>query len=255
MQTTSRSEPRPATCYPSRVSTLRDGWEESARDWIAWARKPGFDSYWRFHRDQFLEIVPPAGRRTIDVGCGEGRLSRDLKARGHVVVGVDGSQTLVDAAREADPSIEVHCADAAKLPLESACADLVVAFMSLHDVDDLDGALAEIARVLEPKGTLALAVVHPINSAGKFASDDPNAPFVLEESYLDRRRYTDRFERDGMRMTFHSIHRSLDAYSRALERAGFVIEAIREHKSPAGTVRAAGWDRVPLFLHVRARRG
>jgi Methyltransferase domain len=37
---------------------------------------------------------------------GEGRLSRDLKARGHTVVGVDASPTMVAAAREADPAID-----------------------------------------------------------------------------------------------------------------------------------------------------
>ena len=34
-----------------------------ARDAIAWFRTPGHDSYWRYHRDQFLEILPPPGKR------------------------------------------------------------------------------------------------------------------------------------------------------------------------------------------------
>ena len=78
-------------------------WEEHARDAIAWFRTPGHDSYWRYHRDQFLEILPPPGKRTFDVGCGEGRLSRDLKALGHKVAGCDTSQTMIEAARKADP--------------------------------------------------------------------------------------------------------------------------------------------------------
>jgi hypothetical protein len=40
---------------------LRDAWEEHAAKFIAWARKADHDSYWRFHRDQFLELVPPPG--------------------------------------------------------------------------------------------------------------------------------------------------------------------------------------------------
>ena len=96
---------------------LREPWEANAARWIAWARAPGHDSYWRFHRDQFLELLPPPGRLAVDLGCGEGRLPRDLKARGYDVVGVEASPTLAAAAREADPSIEVHCADAAAVPL------------------------------------------------------------------------------------------------------------------------------------------
>src|SRR5919108_881746 len=112
---------------------LAAAWEEHAAEFVAWARKPDHDSYWLFHRDQFLELLPPPGRRTLDLGCGEGRLARDLKALGHEVVGLDASPTLVAAAREADPELEVHVADAARLPFADAAFDLVVAFMSLQD--------------------------------------------------------------------------------------------------------------------------
>ena len=39
---------------------LRDAWERNAADWDRWARKPGHDSYWRFHRER-LELVPLRG--------------------------------------------------------------------------------------------------------------------------------------------------------------------------------------------------
>jgi SAM-dependent methyltransferase len=82
---------------------LGDFWERQAEDWVRWAREPGHDSYWRFHRNCFLELLPPAGRLTVDVGCGEGRLARDLRALGHTVIAVDRSPTMVRHAREADP--------------------------------------------------------------------------------------------------------------------------------------------------------
>ncbi|MBY8853714.1 methyltransferase domain-containing protein, partial [Saccharothrix sp. MB29] len=73
---------------------------EQARNWIAWVRRPGFDSYWRY-RDAFFALVPAAGGATLDLGCGEGRVSRDLGGRGHRVTGVDASPTLLEAARQA----------------------------------------------------------------------------------------------------------------------------------------------------------
>ena len=39
--------------------SLRDAWESEARNWIAWARAPGHDSYWKFHRDAFPSSLPP----------------------------------------------------------------------------------------------------------------------------------------------------------------------------------------------------
>jgi SAM-dependent methyltransferase len=227
---------------------LRDAWERNAADWVRWARKPGHDSYWRFHRDRFLSIVPAPGGLTLDVGCGEGRVSRDLAARGHRVIGVDASATMVAAAREEDPGGEYVVADAAKLPFGDAEADLVVAFMSLMDVDDMSASVAELARVLEPGGRLALAVVHPINSAHELDREHPEDRLVLVEDYFDRRRYTDTIERDDVKMTFESRHWTLEDYFNALLGAGFRIELLREIGDPEHP----RWSRYPLFLHVLA---
>ena len=227
--------------------SLRDAWEMRAGEWIAWVRTPGHDSYDRYHRDQFLPLVPPPGRRTLDVGCGEGRLTRHLASLGHHVVGIDASPTLVAAARASAPDMELHVADAAALPFGDASFDLVVSFMCLHDVDDLTGAVSEIARVLEPGGTLCLAIVHPLNSAGRF---EKHGRFVIRGSYLDSFRYADAVTRDGLRMTFESQHRPIAAYFDALGAAGFVVDALRE---PV-TANHESWSRVPLFLHLRARK-
>lgn len=235
---------------------LRRSWEANAADFIAWVRAPGHDSYWRFHRDQFLELVPAPGRLTVDLGCGEGRLSRDLKALRHRVVGVDASGTMVAAAREADPEIEVHCADAA-LPLADGCADLVVAFMSLQDVDDPGAVVREAARVLEPGGRLCVAIVHPLNSSGRFDGDAADSPFVIRDAYLSRFRYSDRIERNGLAVTLESEHRPLQDYVGWLADAGFLVERLREPKMPDAAIeleRSRRWQRLPLFLHLRAVR-
>lgn len=227
--------------------TLSEAWEAHANDWITWVRKPGHDSYDRYHRDQFLPLVPAPGRRTLDVGCGEGRLTRHLATLGHRVVGVDVSPSLVAAAREAAPSMELHVANAAALPFADASFDQVVSFMCLHDVDDLDGAVRELARVLEPGGVACLAIVHPLNSAGRF---EKHGRFVIRGSYLDSFRYADKVERDRLTMTFESQHRPISAYVEALVSAGMLLDALRE---PV-TVGHASWSRVPLFLHLRARK-
>ncbi len=234
---------------------LRDAWEASASDFTAWARTPMHDSYLRFHRDQFLENVPPAGRLTLDIGCGEGRLSRDLKALGHTVVGIDSSPTMIRNAREADASIEVHLADAASLPLPDGVADLAIAFMSLQDMDDMPAAIAEAARVVEPDGRLCLAIVHPLNSAGTFAGEGADSAFVISGSYLERFRYEDYLERDGLAVTFASEHRPLAAYFEALAAAGFLVERLLEPALPDAALRRPRqrcWQRVPMFLHIRA---
>jgi SAM-dependent methyltransferase len=231
--------------------SLREAWEAEAGRWIAWARAPGHDSYWQFHRDAFFAGLPAPPLRVVDIGCGEGRVSRDLKARGDEVIGVDGSATLIAAAREADPGGTYLVADAAAIPLPAASADLAIAFMSPQDIDDLDGAMREAARILVPGGHVRMAIVHPLNSAGRFTTDEPAATFEVRGSYLDERRYADTFERDGLAMTFVSHHRSLQQVARAVFAAGLLIDSLAE---PPATNQPPGdrWRRLPLFLHVGA---
>jgi ubiquinone/menaquinone biosynthesis C-methylase UbiE len=224
-------------------------WETEASNWIAWARAPGHDSYWRFHRDQFLPSLPAPGRLTVDIGCGEGRLTRDLAALGHRVVGVDVSPTMLAAAREADPKGQYVEADAAKLPFEDGAADLAVAFMSLMDMDDMRRAATEIARVLEPGGVVVAAVVHPLNSATLPRDEDQAAPFAIN-AYRAPHAYSDSIEREGLKMTFRSIHYSLEDYWRAIRDAGFVVDELREVYDDAHL----RWREIPLFLRLDARK-
>ena len=121
-------------------------WEEEAHRWAAWARAPQHDAYW-YYRDAFFALVPPAGRATLEVGFGEGRVSRDLVARGHRVTGVDVSPTLARLAAEADRTAHYLLADGAALPFGAGAFDLVVAYNSLMDVDDMPAVCAEIGRL------------------------------------------------------------------------------------------------------------
>ena len=123
-----------------------ESWDRRAGEWIAWARAPGHDSYWRFHRDDFLRLVPRPGRLTLEIGCGEGRVLRDLVRAGHQAVGVDLSRVLARAATTHPEAIgEIVVADAVSLPFPDAVADCVVAFMSLQDIEGFEQAVTELA--------------------------------------------------------------------------------------------------------------
>ena len=218
-----------------------EGWEAVADEWVALTRDGDVPFAW--HAPAFLDLLPPPGRLTLDVGCGEGRLARLLEERGHRVVALDASPTLVRVAREADPGGDYRVADATVLPLDDGAADLVVAFMSLQDIEDGARAIREAARVLEPGGCLCVAIVHPAATAGVLEGGVEDAELVIRGSYLDA--HTD--QRPLGQRTVTQYHRPLEWYSRALEDAGFLVEALREHSTRR---RAPG--RLPLFLDLRA---
>ncbi|MGH9017902.1 MAG: class I SAM-dependent methyltransferase [Acidimicrobiales bacterium] len=232
----------------------RGEWEDEAENWIRWARTPGHDAYWAYRASFFEAVVPPPGRRTVEIGCGEGRVSRDLRDRGHRTVGVELSPTLVAAAAGADPDGRYIRADAAALPLGDGVCDLVVAYNSLMDIADMAPALSEAGRILVPGGRLCICVTHPTSNAGRFTTNEPDAPFVVTGTYFGRRRFEMTETRDGLSMTFRGWSYSLEQYAAALAGAGFVIETVREPVPAEPSGHLLRFCRIPMFLHIGARR-
>jgi SAM-dependent methyltransferase len=229
---------------------LHERWEREAAAWARWARTPGHDAWhWRLNWPAFLDLLPAPGRLTLDLGCGEGRGGIALRERGHRLIGADAAPTLAGLARETGAYEHVYLADAAALPLGDGAVDLVVAYMSLHDMDDLAGVLSEVGRVLEPGGRLCAAIVHPFASAHLGSG--------AETPYFQVGLYTDVVERDGLEMAFHGIHRPLQDYVVALRDAGMVIEDLREPSPADDHVKAfadlAKARRRPPFLHLLVR--
>jgi SAM-dependent methyltransferase len=235
--------------------TKDPGWEEEAEHWVAWSRTPGHDAYWYFRDAFFDEVVPSPGGLTAEIGCGEGRVSRDLRRRGHTTVSVDLSPTLLAYAQEGDPDGLFIRADAVSLPLSSGCREIVVAYNSLMDIWDMQGAVAEAGRVLAPGGSFCVCVPHPVRDSGLL---DAGRGTVLESPgrpvYFGRRDFDTTIARDGLTIRFRGWSYPLEDYVRSLERAGLVIDLLREPKPSAGTLRDTGWHDFPLFLMLRARK-
>lgn len=227
-------------------------WEPEAENWVRWARKPGHDAYW-YYRDGFFDLMVPApGRRTLEIGCGEGRVARDLIARGHRVTGIDTARTLLRYARQDDPTAAYARATGAALPFPDRCFDRVVAYNSLQVVDDMAATLREAARVLDRGGYLCACVAHPVTDLGHFVGDDADRRLRMRRRYFETQRVEDSVELDGLTMTFRGWTYSLEQYAVALEQAGLQIEAMREPRPTAAAERYELWRTVPLFLYVRA---
>ena len=233
---------------------LREFWDGQAEAWGRFARTPGHDVYHEaFNFPAFLSLIPPPGQRTLDLGCGEGRVGAELMRRGHTVVGVDASPAMVAMARELH---EALVADAGKLPFEDGSFDLVVAYMSVMNLDDPEAGVREAARVLEPGGRLCVAVTHPFGLVGRFVSEDTSAEYVIEGSYFEPEDRVWESDRAGIRFVFHDRPLPLERLFGAFEQAGLLVETLREPRPSETFVRehelSARRQRVPLFLHLRA---
>jgi ubiquinone/menaquinone biosynthesis C-methylase UbiE len=106
--------------------------------------------------EAFLDGVE-AGRRGIDVGCGNGRHAAVLADRVERVLAVDASRGLLGEARErVDPAVSLVQGDAAALPVASGSVDIGLYIATLHHLPDRGARVAslrELARVLAEGGT------------------------------------------------------------------------------------------------------
>ena len=240
---------------PQGLAADREHWARFAEEWVAWARRPNHDSFWSYRRS-LADFIGAGAGAALDLGCGEGRVARELLALGYRVTAVDPVRELLDAARQVRSAHHYAVAEASRLPFNDGSVDLVVAYNVLMDVEDLAASVGEMRRVVRPTGRIVFSVVHPFTDRGRFAGSAPDAPFVLAGSYFEKKRFSGIEERDGLQMHFSGWSQSLEAYTRTLTDAGLVIAAIREPTPEIGAGKdyLRRWTRLPLFLWVEARR-
>ena len=214
------------------------------------------------------DLVPLAGQKIIELGCGAAQLARALLAR-HPDASVVGLE--VDARQHAknlalpQPGLHFVAAGAQAIPFEAGCFDLALMLKSLHHVPMplMAQALAEAARVLRPGGLLYVSepvYAGPYNELMRLFNDEgvvrAAAQSALDEALrgqawqqvAERRfempvRYSDfaEFEQRMMRPTYADHH--IDEAKLAVVRAAF-----QAHLGPAG----AAFQR-PMHLRLLRR--
>ncbi len=114
----------------------------------------------RVQKAALAQVLPAAGARTLDFGCGTGRLSGWLTAKGLDVDGVDASPEMIEQARRFEPGVRFAVSDKARLPFEDASFDITLSVMVLQyfteDPQALAVALAELRRVTAPGGSVVV---------------------------------------------------------------------------------------------------
>lgn len=221
------------------TTPLDDLWEAQAISWAHAARATGESRdrlFWDLNLPALLELLPRSRGVTVDIGCGEGRLTRILRERGYRVVAIDRSPTLIRLAREADPSGDYRLGGAEDLPLADGEADLAVASMTLHDLEQLDQALRETRRVLGPGGVLVASVLHPAMSG-----DSRGHYFSRGRFNTPSKRYPE--------LVMPGTHRTVADYVNALVAAGFTLDAMAEPEADGELIRD---PTRPMFLGLLA---
>ncbi len=233
-----------------------DGWEGSAASWIADMGERG--DYAR----EFVLDVPMLARVTgrgfttaLDVGCGEGRFCRALREQGIAAIGIDPTEALIRQARLRDPTGEYRLGRAERLEFAAASFDLVVSYLTLIDIPDIAAAIAEMARVLRPGGTLLIANLNSFVTAGPpsgwIRGERGEVALFPIDAYLHERPQWVSWR--GIRI--ENWHRPLSRYMTLLLGQGLILTHFAEPGPSGGDpARAAQFRRVPYFHIMEWRK-
>jgi SAM-dependent methyltransferase len=155
----------------------------------------------------------PLAAPVLDVGCGDGTMTRML-FHAPIEAGIDLNRDEVVRAQRSGVYKQALCVSAATLPFTNRSFASVFSNCVLEHVDGLDRALAEICRVLSPGGTLLTTVPTP-----RWESDGPLP--VLRRLGLDG--LSDRMNDVLRRMWHHVTVEDQEDWRRRLARAGMTL--------------------------------
>jgi SAM-dependent methyltransferase len=239
---------------------MADHWETVAPWWVEGFTNGADAEY----AEQILPLAAAhlaGASRVLDVGCGEGQVSRLAAELPGIerVVGVDPTWAQLAVGSDRGGGVLYGRAQAAALPFPSASFDAVVACLVFEHIDAVDRAIAEVGRVLAAGGRFLFFLNHPLlQTPGSGWIDDRIldeqywriGPYLVEDSVLEE---VDK----GVWIPF--IHRPLSRYVNALVSAGLLITRMDEPAPPPGFLaRAHEYAEaatIPRLLFLRAEKG
>jgi SAM-dependent methyltransferase len=231
-----------AAAPPSDSVTLVQGdslWEQNA----TWWQQHFTDGVDPEYEEQVLPMLTRhlnGAQRALDVGCGEGHVTRHIARLGVPVVGIDPTPSQIRLAHQRGGPACYGRAQAERLPFLDASFDSVIVCMALEHIEPFEPALDEVARVLEPGGQFLLFLVHPfLQTPGSGWVDDAQ----LGEHYWRVGAYL----RDDVALdevapgiNFEFAHRPLGRYIHAMGEAGLLVHDMVEPSPPARVQRETG---------------
>jgi SAM-dependent methyltransferase len=237
-----------------------------------WPVSPEITEWWKDgftdgadaeYTEQILPLAAAhlaGARRVLDIGCGEGQVSRLAAAVPGVtqVVGVDPTAAMLAIAAERSGGAALARSEAARLPFPDGSFDTVVACLVFEHIEDVDAAIVEVGRVLAPGGRFLFFLNHPLlQTPGSGWIDDT----ILEEQYwrigpyLVEDRSLEEVDKD---VWIPFIHRPLSRYVNALIDAGLLITRMEEPAPPPGFLaRAEEYQAaatIPRLLFLRSEK-
>lgn len=239
-------------------------WNAMGDEWFRLAQTGESRNYF-IMPNMFNFMGRVAGKRILDLGCGEGGYSRELAKRGAQLVSVDCSKRAIEyASALADQEnlpIEHFVRNSNDLfDIESGQFDIVLCSMMLMDCEDFEGTLQEAARVLKPNGRLFASVLHPCfdgnHDTGIGRQGAGMERQVVVMNYFEPREWEAPLWKGTIPVIWR--HRTMEEYVKAFLKAGLTIVDLNEPRATdeqaQRSVELAWLQKIPLYLYWELKK-
>lgn len=210
---------------------------------------------------RILTVVP--GMRILEIGCGNGYFARAFQKEGGIVCASDIAPELIAVAKEKGPQdISYHVSPAQDLswyPPEGA--DVVVAVLTLQNMDALDVVVKEVARVLAPKGRFVCVLNHPVMRIPQHTAwgfdEGAMAQYRRINTYMTPTKIAIEMHpgKRGSASRTYSYHRPLQDYMKLFRTNGLCVTRLEEwishrtsEKGPRQKAENTARKEFPLFM-------
>lgn len=207
---------------------VADYWNEDAGDTGVWHQIYDIDPV------LFNLLGSVKNKKILEIGCGNGYLSRLLAKRGAKITASDFSEKLLRFGAEKEKlhslGIKYLKRDAANLfGVKNKTFDFVIANMCLMDIADAKGAIKEAGRVLKKKGKFIFSIIHPVFSYQRWTYIQQDGKKFFARAilkYKTSRAFKRTLWSTGVKAMCY--HRSIEEYLRYLKNAGLVLDDFEE---------------------------
>ena len=255
----------------SRTSSQRKQtlWDQASRWYDSLVGMSGSDYHQTIVMPGVLKLLElKAGRRVLDLACGQGVFSRFLLGKKIKPEGLDSSEELLRMARSHSVKpITYHLGNAGdgKL-LDGQEFDGIACLLAVQNMEKVEPVFQNVARWLKPKGKFVMVLTHPCFRIPRQThwgwDDEKKIEYRRVDRYANEMKIpilTPPFiDKVNFTMTYH---RPLQNYFSALLKAGLCVDSLEEwmsNKESAPGKRSRGENRarkeVPLFMAIRAVR-
>jgi ubiquinone/menaquinone biosynthesis C-methylase UbiE len=225
---------------------------------------------------RLLEIVPSG--KVLDVCCGQGVMSRYLRALAYDVTGMDAAPDLISAARQRETELEKGqkkitylLGDARELrhnpQLPAAGFDAAICVLAIQNLTPLSPLWEGLAHVLKPRACAVIVLMHPCfripRRTGWGWDEKTNSQYRRVDTYMtsEKTGIVMHPGSDPTQTTTTTYHRPLQAYINTMAEHGLFTDRMEElvsHRQPPRGKRFDALDQsrreIPLFVALRVRK-